>query len=167
MLQPTRVALYLIYFFLGAWAWHCQWFSAGGWQPPAGVWTPLFIIMSFIYVSNRAIPGLFQLTPQQAVWLNALFHSIFCLTAIFGLLSFFQQYLDRTTRIWGALAATSYPIYFLHQFFVQEAAWLIRPLETNAYVKYLLTCALALAISFLLSKYLLLHLPCFAGKKKQ
>jgi peptidoglycan/LPS O-acetylase OafA/YrhL len=127
----------------------------------------LFIIMSFIYVSNRAIPGLFQLTPQQAVWLNALFHSIFCLTAIFGLLSFFQQYLDRTTRIWGALAATSYPIYFLHQFFVQEAAWLIRPLEANAYVKYLLTCALALAISFLLSKYLLLHLPCFAGKKKQ
>lgn len=167
MLQPTRVALYLIYFFLGAWAWHCQWFSAGGWQPPAGVWTPLFIIMSFIYVSNRAIPGLFQLAPQQAVWLNALFHSIFCLTAIFGLLSFFQQYLDRTTRIWGALAATSYPIYFLHQFFVQEAAWLIRPLEANAYVKYLLTCALALAISFLLSKYLLLHLPCFAGKKKQ
>lgn len=167
VLQPTRLTLYILYFFLGAWAWKRQWFSEQGWKPPVGIWMPCFILMSFVYVFNRINPPLFQLPPAQTVLLNAFLHSAFCLTAIFGLISLFQQSLDHTSKIWGALAATSYPIYFLHQFFVQETAWLLRPLETNAYIKYLLTCTITLAICFLISKYLLLRLPCFASKKQK
>ena len=166
VLQPTRVPLYLLYFFLGVYAWRRQWFLPDAYQPEAGVWLPVFILLSAAYVLFRMLPMEPQTVSLESAAIRAVFHSLCCMTAVWALLAFFARYLAFTTKRLGVLAAVSYPVYYLHQFFVQEAAWLFRPLQLPVGIKYLLTCALALVVCFLLSRYLLLRLPCFKESRQ-
>ena len=62
----------------------------------------------------------------------------------------------------------SYPIYFAHQNIVQEMAWLVRPLETNAFVKYFIVCGASLVLCYLVSRYFLIYLAPFrTGQRKK
>lgn len=167
VLQPTRVPLYLIYFALGVYAWRRQWFSQEGYEPQVKFWLPAFIVLSVVYVADKLfLRAVFQPTPMEFLLLDSTLHSFFCLSAIFGALSFFQAYLDHTGRVWGMLAAISYPVYYIHQTVVQELNWAVRPLAASAFVKYAIVCVLALLICIIISKYILLRLPCFAQRKK-
>ena len=170
MLQPTRVPLYLCYFFLGSWAWQKQWFTAKGYQPSASSWSALFLLASLCYLLVRLIPALLPLPAVLLPYGNAFFHGLLCMSAVFALCALFQHFLDYTTKRLAIWAMVSYPIYYLHQIFLQHSIWLFRPLALNIWCKYLLATCLALTVTFLASRYLLLRLPCFApsaAQKKQ
>lgn len=162
VLQPTRVPLYLLYFALGVVAWRRHWFTEKGYSPSLAAWGPLFLLTSLVYVSHKFYSSaVLGVEGQTYLILNAIVHSFFCLSAVFGLIALFKQFCTLTTPVWAALSATSYPIYYIHQTVVQELNWMVRPLETNAFMKYLLVCGLALTACYLISQYILLRIPSF------
>ncbi len=168
VLQPTRVPLYLIYFALGVYAYRKQWFTEAGYYPCAKFWVPAFCVMSVVYVAHKLLtPMFFKLSPEQYIMVNGALHSFFCLASIFGLLALFKAVFDYTNSTWASLSVTSYPIYFIHQTIVQELNWAVRPMDTNAFVKYGIVCVLSLLLCYVVSKFILLRIPSFApGKKK-
>ena len=165
--QPTRVPMYVIYFFLGAYAYRQRWFTEAGYIPSCRRWVPAFLVLSAVYVWMK-IGLAAQLEPAAFTAVNALLHSLFCLVAVFTLLSVFQRFFSGTGRHWAELAMLSYPIYFAHQNIVQEMAWLVRPLETNAFVKYFIVCGASLVLCYLVSRYFLIYLAPFrTGQRKK
>ena len=164
VLQPVRVPLYLLYFALGVYAWRNGWLRQDGWVPAFAPWTLAFAILSVLYVGSRLVLPLFwQPSPLQYLLVNSLLHSFFCLTAVFALLAIFQRSLSFTNTWLTSLAAAAYPIYFLHQLFVQLLNWLVRPLPVGAFLKYAIVCSCALTVCYLLSRYVLLRWRCFRG----
>lgn len=159
-LQPTRVPMYIIYFFLGAYAYRQRWFSADGYKPDCKRWSMAFLLLSFVYVWMR-IGLVSQLDAGTFMAVNAMLHSLFCLASVFTLLSVFERFFAGTGRYWAELSVLSYPIYFIHQNIVQEMAWLVRPLAANAFVKYFLVCGASLLLCYLVSKYFLIYLAPF------
>lgn len=168
VLQPTRVPLYLIYFALGIYAYRKQWFTQMGYSPCAKFWIPAFILMSIVYTAHKLLTqAIFQLSPTDYLVLNATLHSFFCLASVFGLLSLFKVTFDYTTPIWATLSATSYPIYYVHQTIVQEMNWAVRPMDTNAFVKYAIVCIVSLTLCYLIGKFVLLKIPAFGPSKRK
>lgn len=166
VMQPTRALIYVVYFLLGAYAWRRNWFSSGGYRPTLKIWLPLFAVMSVVLCLHRLSPGYPSLSPEQYIWLNAAIHSLFCLSAIFGLLALFCRCCNFTTGMLTSFAATSYAVYYVHQIFAMNSVWFLRSFEINICLKYIIACIFTLTASHLLSKYLLMRLPCFAVKKK-
>lgn len=162
-LQPTRVPLYIISFFMGAYGWKNQWFSSGGYMPDFNKWGFLFVSMSVIYLLYRLMPVSIPFPVWQCI-IGAALHSIFCLVSIFTIIAIFHRFFNTNSIIWQNLAATSYPIYYIHQIIVQNAVWIFRPVEINLYVKYGIVCVISLALSFFISKYMLIRLPFFKIK---
>ena len=164
-LQPTRVPMYIIYFALGVYAYDKQWFMKDGYTPQVQTWLPIFAITSVLYVWTKIyLSGVID--AQLFMVLNAFMHSFFCLCSIFTLLAVFGSLFNDSNRFWAALSVTSYPIYYIHQNIVQELNWLVRPMETNAFVKYAIVCFISLGLCYLISRYLLLLIPPFRRQKK-
>lgn len=162
-LQPTRAPLYIISFFMGAYGWKNQWFSSGGYMPDFNKWGFLFVSMSVIYLLYRLMPVSIPFPVWQCI-IGAALHSIFCLVSIFTIIAIFHRFFNTNSIIWQNLEATSYPIYYIHQIIVQNAVWIFRPVEMNLYVKYGIVCVISLALSFFISKYMLIRLPFFKIK---
>ncbi len=166
--QPTRAPIYIVYFFVGVMAWRHGWFKTGGYCPSIDKWLPLFIVVSIAYPLYRVVPPeSLGISAEMYTVVKALLHSLLCMASIFALLAVFQRYGNHTSALLSSLAVTSYPIYWIHQIFVQNTIWLIRPWEVNLYVKYVIACVVSLVLSYLVSKYILMYLPCFKVKMKK
>ena len=48
-----------------------------------------------------------------------------------------------------------------------QGAWIFCGISLPVYPKYFLVCAISLAICYLLTKHVLLHIPCFGGGKQR
>lgn len=83
--------MYVIYFFLGAYAYRHRWFTEEGYIPSCRNWVPAFLVLSAAYVWMK-IGLAAQLEPAAFMAVNALLHSLFCLVAVFTLLSVFQRF---------------------------------------------------------------------------
>lgn len=163
-LQPTRVPMYIIYFFLGAYAYRKQWFLESGYTPRVQTWIPMFIILSIAYVWMKTTLVL-EVDGATFMLINAIMHSLFCLCAVFTLLGVYKKFFSGTHPIWATLSTISYPIYYIHQNIVQEMNWFVRPMEANAFVKYSIVCTLSLILCYLVSRYILLFFPPFRIKR--
>ena len=164
--QATRVPLFLIYFSLGVYAHNKQWF-ANGYYPKMKTWIPLFILFAIAHLANVFIVPTLGLAPEKYKILRALFHSFFCMSAIFGLLSLFKAKFNITNNMWYSLSISSYAIYYLHQLPVLCTNWLVRPLEVNVFLKYIITILISVSFTYLVSRYILIHIPCFGSTKKK
>lgn len=169
VLQPTRLPMYLAVFFLGVYAWKNHWFEKDGYMPEQVSMVILFGVMSLIYIITVLFPQVLQtgLDPWQSVFVGALIKTCFCFSALFGLLGFFGTSLNFTGKKLFSLSEVSYPIYYVHQIFTMNLVWLLKPLELNLYIKYILACIGAIFLSWAVSRLLLVHTPFFRiGRKK-
>ena len=164
--QPTRVPLYLIYFAVGVYAHYKQWFSIG-YSPSMKIWLPLFLLFGLAHLTNVFIVPTLGLSPENYKFIRALLHSFFCLSAIFGLISLFKAKFNLTNNFWYSLSISSYAIYYLHQLPILCSNWLVRPLEINVFLKYIIAMVIGVTFTYLVSRYLLIKIPCFGNTKKK
>lgn len=166
VLQPVRIPTYILIFFAGAWAYRCHWFEPTGYTPQPVLWSAAAILFSLLYLWERfQLPGTFA--PDTARYLNALAQGGFHVSAVFALLAVFRRCLDYTSPLLSQLSKTSYGVYYLHMLILFPVAWIFCGISLPVYPKYFLVCAISLAICYLLTKHVLLHIPCFGGEKQR
>ncbi|MDD3115178.1 MAG: acyltransferase family protein [Anaerovibrio sp.] len=163
--QPTRIAFYPLYFFLGAYAWRHQWFVEGGYRADSAKWLPAFIVTGIAYVFYTMFGAQTAGSSETYMLVRSAIHVLFLLSAVFGLLAIFQSKLDYTNGFLGELAANSYNMYYTHMGLVMLIAWGFLGIELPAYAKYAAVSILSLLASYLTGKMLMV-LPCFASGKK-
>lgn len=165
VIQPCRIMLYFIWFFLGAYAWRHQWFVEGGYQPSQMAWVPAFVVSSFAYPLWVIYGTLFTQDPYMLAMVRMLLHIILVMTAMMGLLAFFQQNLNFTNRFLGEAASNSYTMYWIHMAIIFPVAYFLLPYEINVWGKYVIACTAGISLCYIASK-LLLFLPFFSASKK-
>lgn len=163
--QPTRVSLYPLYFFLGAYAWRHQWFTPNGYRADPAKWLPALIVTSVAYLFYGIMGAQMAASMEQYMIVKSAIHVLFVLAAVFGLLALFQSQLDYTNKFLGELAANSYNMYYTHMGLVMLIVWYFVQFALPVYLKYVLVCILSLLASYLTGKILML-LPCFSSGKK-
>lgn len=167
VLQPVRIVTYILVFFLGAWAWRSRWFEMGGYTPSAWFWGLATLVLSPAYLYQKLFLAACGADAATLALANAVTQGPFMWSATLFLVAFFQRQLDYTTPLLTNLSATSYPVYYLHMEVLFPVAWLFTTLPAlNVYLKYIVVCALTLGICYVLSKYILLRIPCFGGTGK-
>lgn len=148
----------LIYFFLGVHAYKYRWLTPHGYTPSAA-WLPVFLIISVMYaclLSVYAGPALPVLSAAAA--------SLLSLSGLLALTSVFAKWGNQNTRFTITLAHISYPLYFVSETLLQTTAYFLQPLALGGCFKIILILTLTFIYGYLISKYALIHLPCF---KKQ
>ncbi len=163
--QPTRIAFYPLYFFLGAYAWRHQWFVEGGYKADPVKWLPAFIVTGIAYVFYCLFGAPMATSMDQFIIIKSAIHVLFLMCAVFGLLALFQSQLDFTNKFLGELAANSYNMYYTHMGLVMLIAWYFVQFGWSPYIKYVLVCVLSLLASYITGKILMI-LPCFSVGKK-
>lgn len=163
--QPPRLVLLLLSFFMGVYAWRCQWFTEGGYRPDPTTWLPAFIVTGILYLLHCILGGAYAAGMEQYAVFRAAFHILFFMSSMFGLLALFQAKLNFTNGFLGELAANSYTMYYAHMGLVMLIAWGFKYIALPTFFKYAVVACLSLLASYLVSKILLL-LPCFAASKK-
>lgn len=165
VIQPCRIMLYVIWFFLGVYAWRHQWFVENGYIPNQMIWVPGFVIFSFAYPMWLLYGTLFNQNPEQVMIIKAFFHIGLVMTAMLGLLSFFRHNLNFTNKFLGEAAANSYTMYWIHMAVIFPVAYFLLPFDIIVWGKYAIACVAGIAICYVLSR-LLLFLSFFAASKK-
>ena len=166
VLQPVRIPSYIIVFLAGAWAWRCHWFEPGGYIPSTVGWGTAFVFLGAVYLWQRFYLPYYGLGQGELVWINALFQAGFMWASVFFLLGLFKNSFDYSSKWLGELSATSYGVYYLHMPVLFSIAWGFLGVQLPVYLKYVVVSSLALAVCFLLSRYVLLRVPGFSTGKK-
>ncbi|WP_378954538.1 acyltransferase family protein [Pelosinus sp. sgz500959] len=151
--QPSRFFLCLSYFALGIYGWKNQWFTERGYMPRFACWGSLGIIMMLVFTYYRIT--FMDTTPITLKAGHALVHSFFCLTAAFGLITFFQKYVNSKAYLWRRLSANSYTIYYIHQGIVLPIAYMMQKIELSVWVKYFSVSITCVIVCFLVSEYVI------------
>lgn len=165
VLQPVRIPMYILVFFMGAHAWRRGWFLSGGYVPQSGPWGISFGVSGMVYLWQKFYLSYYGLAPEALVWINALCMGWFALSSLFFFLGFFHARLNRTDPALALLSSTSYGVYYLHMPILFCTAWAFVGVGLNVYLKYLCVCFLSLSACFLLSRYGLSHVASFSTGK--
>ena len=165
VLQPCRVLPYTWAFFLGAYAWRHQWFTAEGYKPSVAKWVPLFAVMTFAYPMWILMGRFFVANALQFIFVRGILQAAMFTSSFYGLLAIFCHFFNRTNKFWSEMAANSYTMYYCHMQIIFPVAYFLLPLDISWFPKWILSSIIGLIIVYCVSK-LLLFLPCFAGSKK-
>lgn len=165
MFQPTRCTLYIFYFALGVYAFRQQWFTPQGYMPGVRFWMPAAVLLGGIYAQYRIM-----LWPKRDLMLvmigNDLLYCFFCMAAVFGLIALFHNRMNYTSNLLSKLAANSYAIYFIHQPILMLIILAVRGYQLHVFIKYLIACASAIVICFLVSEFVISKLTPFSYRRK-
>jgi glucans biosynthesis protein C len=157
--QPVRVPLYVGYFFLGIYAQRHGWFTADGYRPQIGPWTagalmsgPGYLALRWTTADTAAAQLL--MTIGTIGLLN-----IFCLFALMASAAFFQQQVNRPTRLWQSLAVNSYGIYYVHPLILYPLTYLMVGVSLELFFKALGVILVATVLSWAVSAIVLGKTP--------
>jgi len=165
VIQPSRIFLYVLYFFLGVYAWKHHWFETGGYVPSVGKWTPLLIVSCIILPWSFCHSPAYVSSPLEFLLLISATHALLLTSSVFGMLGIFYKFFNFTNSILGDLASNSYPMYYCHILFVFLPVLYLVPYEMNPFLKWFLSCIVSWPITYIVGK-LLLKLPFFSTSKK-
>ena len=158
--QPTRIALHVIYFILGAYAWRSQWFAKGTYKADPAKWLPAFIVLSIIYLWYIMFGKATGASPFQFMMFREAWHVLLLMSAVFGLLAIFQSKLDYSNKLMKIMTKNSHTMYFAHLEIVLPLAWYFTGIELPVYIKFAVVCLLGMAGTFAVGRMLLI-LPFF------
>ncbi|AJQ29604.1 acyltransferase family protein [Pelosinus fermentans] len=151
--QPTRFFLCACYFALGIHAWQNRWFTEEGYMPHFSYWMSASVITMLVFTYYRIT--FTNTTPIALKAGHAILHSFFCLTTVFGFISFFHKDFNSKGYLWRRLSANSYRIYYIHQFVVLPIAYMVQKFDVSVWVKYFSVSAICLVSCFMLSEYVI------------
>ncbi|WP_432737559.1 acyltransferase family protein [Maridesulfovibrio sp. FT414] len=148
--QPLRVAVYLLYFWLGILAWKRNWFARQGYNPRLLPWLGAIIISAMFYLHFKM-----QMVPRGGEILmqlgNALGFNVLGFSCLMGGVAAFKKYLNSGQPVWRSLAASSYGIYFFHSLTVYYGAYFLLEFNVSPFIKAPLLFACSILICWVLT----------------
>lgn len=156
VVQPARIAFYIGYFMLGAYADRRGWFRRGGWAPTITPWLSTAFVAGIVYLGCRMAGPLN--TPGLRVIADALF-SIFCFTALLAGLTICRRFLNGGGRTWRFLGANSFGVYYLHPLVLYPLAIPVVGLAIAPVAKAAILITVTLAVSLAGSALVLRRVP--------
>jgi surface polysaccharide O-acyltransferase-like enzyme len=158
-IQPGHMVHYVFAFFIGAKAYHHDWFgkitkSVGKhWGYCALLTYPVLIVTMVLggVLENDANVARFMggFTWQAAAY--AIWESIMMVSVIIFLLYFFREKLNRSSAITIGMAASVYTVYIIHQTILYGLNIGFLAIEIPSYIKFLVISLTGVAVSFVLS----------------
>jgi glucan biosynthesis protein C len=156
VIQPARLAFYIVYFALGVHAERRAWFGATGYRPDLGPWGWGSILTGLAYLAYR-FHGNPVTSGERAV--AAVLFASFCLATLIAAIGLFQLVANKSTGVWRMLASNAYGIYYVHPLILYPLAYLMRDLHAPAVVKVMMLVIVTLAASLAVTALVLHRLP--------
>ncbi|MCR5175261.1 MAG: acyltransferase family protein [Anaerovibrio sp.] len=163
--QPTRLTFYIIYFFLGVYAWKRQWFSAKNQGLDSTIWLPAFVVFSVVYVAYSLFGATIVRSQTSFLLVKMALQSLYTMTAVFGLLAIFRSRMNYTNAFLTALSSGSYAMYYVHLgIVILLNMWLLQ-MAWPTYLKFAIVGGGGLIISYIVGRIFML-LPFFSPGKR-
>ena len=151
-LQPTRWTTYVLYFYLGIFAYLNRIKIKEAVLEKLPLLTFLTLVISIAYLGFKIafiaqIPGSMLLK-----FVNAALHFSLCFFVFLLLMVFFKKYLNKPSRLLSRLAAQSYRIYFVHMVIVVILQYFLFGMGLSVYAKFFVVFTSSLVLSYLFSE---------------
>lgn len=157
--QPTRIAIYIICFILGIFAFHKQWFVDGKTPLHPIIWGIISIALLFgilIAAKVNAEAGFNDIT-KIYIYIPIRTFAIF--STILALFSLAGRYWQSTANINLSLANNSYIIYLIHMPIVFAFQLILLQWDASIYLKFFIGSIGSIALSYLISEYAIRRYP--------
>jgi len=150
--QPTRATIYLLYFYLGIFAFLIDIRISEKLIKKMPVFIVGTLILSIIYLAFKINFISLNSRPLSLKMLNSFLHFSLCFSIFFTLLLIFKKYLNKTYTVLNRLAKTSYSIYFIHMIIVVIIQYLLLPYPISVYFKAGIGFIMTAFLSYILSE---------------
>ncbi len=150
--QPTRATIYLLYFYLGVFAFLIDIRIPNKVIKKMPFFIVGTIVLSLIYLAFKINFIALSSRPLSLKLINSFLHFALCFSIFFTLLVIFKRYLNKSYSALNRLAKTSYSIYFIHMIIVVIIQYLLLPYSISVYFKAGIGFALTAVLSYLLSE---------------
>ena len=156
--RPTFIAMYVICFILGVFAYSRNWFEDGVVPGHYIFWASLSVVLFGVYVKVRdaiaqiVLSGSNVPTHYRVVYIGIRHFIVFTFLLMF--ISFSVKHWNRSSKLNDALSASSYNIYLLHMIFVVTIqSFLNQWILGMAYFKFILVALGSVLLSFCISHF--------------
>ena len=159
--QVVRIALYILSFSMGVYAFNKRWFENR--QAPGHfmVWA-VFSVVLYVLLIKTMITSMTNpmLYPMLQMALIQFLRTFLFLAVLFGFISFGVKYWDSASRANRLFAENSYNIYLLHLIIVFLAQLvLVKSIDGFIHLKFLIVCLVSISMSLLISRYAVARFP--------
>ena len=157
--QPTRIAIYVVCFILGIFAFHNHWFIDGKVPLHPAVWSILSAIL-FICLIITAKANVQSGFNNSTIIYAYIFFRVFAIfSTILALLSLSGRYWQSASKINLSLAQNSYIIYLIHLPIVFAFQLILLKFDISLYLKFFIGSAGSIAASYLISEFTFRRYP--------
>jgi len=151
--QPTTIAMYVIYFILGVFAYSRNWFKDGVVPGHYLFWASLSIVLfgAFIKVRDTIIQAIIARSnvPIHFGVAYVLIRHFIVIAFLLMFITFSVKYWNRSSKLNDALSASSYNIYLVHMVFVVTIQFLLNQWFWEIpYFKFVLVSLGSILLSF-------------------
>jgi glucans biosynthesis protein C len=156
--QPTAIAMYIVYFILGIFAYSRNWFKDGVVPGHYIFWASLSVVLFGVFVKVRdaiiqiVFSGSSVPAHYRVVYVGIRHFIVFTFLLMF--VSFSVKHWNRSSKLNDALSASSYNIYLVHMLFVVTIqSFLNQWILGMAYFKFILVALGSVLLSFCISHF--------------
>lgn len=132
--QPLRLAVYLLYFWLGILAWKRNWFTRQGFNPRLLPWLGLSLASALLYLHFKGMIHA-RGSEMSIKFGNALGFNLFAFSSMMTGIALFRRFLNSSSPIWRSFSSTSYGIYLFHSLVVYYGAYYLLSFGASPFIK--------------------------------
>lgn len=157
--QPSRLGLNLAFFFLGVYAYRRNWrFDNASWPRILG-WASIAGLASLMMLVFRAKYGKTVDDSVALAFWNSLLHCAVTIS-VFGAAAYgLKRLIDRPSKVLHVITVNSFAVYIIHQPIVVWLEYLLLSIRMSCYAKAVIVYGLGLALSLVISHYVVRRLP--------
>jgi glucans biosynthesis protein C len=156
--QPTRMALYILCFILGIYAFHKRWFLNGEVPGHLAFW--IILSISLYFFKDWIMKNLIGNIQLKMVILYIFVHITLFFSILLTFISFGIKYWQSSSRVNRLLAENSYYIYLVHMLFVNLIQLaLLKWIDGYVYLKFIIVTVSAILLSYFISNYAIKKFP--------
>lgn len=156
--QASKLFLYIVFFGLGIYAFHNNWFSEGKLPSRAYIWIILIIVLSYL-LRDAAITYFAQPSTEKAI-IFVILRNFLRIVILIALLSGRVASGKSVSRIHNLLARNSYSIYLVHMVFVLiSQLTLFKLWDGSSYLKFVLGSVASVGLSIVFAEFAVRKYP--------
>ncbi|MGM0502236.1 MAG: acyltransferase family protein [Bacillota bacterium] len=150
--QPTRWTIYLLYFYLGIFAYLKQIKVSDRFLKKIPLFVGGTVVLTLAYLAFK-IAFITKIASSISLKMaNAALHFSLCFAIFVTLLLIFRKYLNQSSKLLNRLAVHSYSIYYIHMVIVVVMQYFLLSYDFSPYLKFLIVFSGSAVLSYLLSE---------------